>query len=227
VSAKPGRAVENLGPAANAPTGGHRLDIAEGSGLSETRTSTRLLTEDIGFERGQVRDLDERYGKLHDRSFAVEWRTQTTIRAKESTAQLLALLADSGFAWRDIARLVGVSLPAVKKWRRGDGVSGENRRRVASLIALCDVIEDHYSITELASWFEMPILDGINLTALDLYEANRADLIFRLASGHDDPERVATDFRLDWRTALTSEFETFKSADGELSIRLKGSESGA
>lgn len=208
-------------------TGGRRLNFTGNPSLSETRTSTRILTEDIGFERSQVRDLNERFSELHDDSFAIEWRTQTAIRAKEATAGLLDSLADAGFAWRDVARLIGVSVPAIKKWRRGEGVSGENRRRVASLVALCDLIEDHYPIIELASWFEMPILNSINLSALDLYEANRADLVFRLASGHDDPERIVTDFRPDWRTTLTSDFETFTSEDGQLSIRPKGDRRGA
>ncbi len=209
------------GTASN-PTGGTRLGVSADNRLSETQTSSRLLTQDIGFGRRQVKDLGERFGALHDRSFFAEWRTRTAERGRSSSAEMLDVLADLGLAWRDIARLVGVSVPAVKKWRRGDGVTGENRRKIASLLALCDLIEDHYMVSDIGSWFEMPIVADVNFAPLDLYENNRADLVFRFASGHDDPERIMTDYRSDWRTSMVSEFETFRSADGSLSIRPKG-----
>lgn len=41
-------------------------------------------------------------------------------------ASMLSDLAELGFAWRDIARLVKVSVPAVQKWRKGgEGLRGE------------------------------------------------------------------------------------------------------
>lgn len=60
------------------------------------------------------------------RNAAVEWRTAAAERAKDSVASMLSDLADLGFARRDIARLVKVSVPAVQKWRRGEGVRGES-----------------------------------------------------------------------------------------------------
>ena len=216
-----GDATSVTGETSSKPTGGPDLGSVVRPTLSQTRTSSQLLTEDIGFERNQVKGLGEEFDQLHHRSFAVEWRTQTALRAKDSTSEMLGILADLGFAWRDIARLVGVSVPAVKKWRRGEGVTGENRHKVASLVAFCDLIIGHYAIHEIASWFEMPIVPEVSITALDLYQADRADLIFRLASGYEDPERIVTDYHPHWRSALTSSFETFRSADGMLSIRPK------
>lgn len=55
-------------------------------------------------------------------------------------ASMLSDLAELGFAWRDIARLVKVSVPAVQKWRKGEKASGESHSRVASLLAACDLI---------------------------------------------------------------------------------------
>ncbi len=46
-------------------------------------------------------------------------------------------LADHGFAWRDIARVVGVkACPQFTKWRKGAGVTGENRLNIARLLPL-------------------------------------------------------------------------------------------
>jgi len=108
------------------------------------------------------RDLDD----LHQRSHEVEWRTLAADRARSSTTALLDELAAMGFAWRDVARLVGVSVPAVQKWRRGEGATGENRARLASLLAACDLIAAHYLVEDLATedcvaWLQADLGDGL------------------------------------------------------------------
>src|SRR6266487_3148320 len=75
--------------------------------VSATRTAAKLLTEDIGFGRTRARILNEDYDDLHQQSRFVEWRAVTADRGRASTMEMLAELADLGFAWRDIARLVG------------------------------------------------------------------------------------------------------------------------
>ncbi len=189
--------------------------------ISETRTQGHLLTKDIGGYRQEVRVLDERFGYLHKQSKDFEWRTLTAQRAKASVLTMLGELADLGFGWRDIARLVGVSVPALQKWRRGEKTSGESRQKVAKLLAACDLIRLHYLIEEVASWFEMPLVSGIPTNPIDLYAANRADFCFEFASGDADPERLLTEFDPDWRERYRSNFEVFEASDGRLSIRTK------
>ena len=189
--------------------------------LSETRVLASQLTEDIGGNRAEVRDLHESIHDLHKRSHDVEWRTRSAERAKASVVTMLGKLADLGFAWRDVARLVGVSVPAVQKWRRGDKTSGDSRLKVASLLAACDIIAAHYLIEEVASWFETPLVASAPVTPLDLYAANRADLVFDFASAHADPEALLTEFDPAWREQYRSDFEVFEAADGHRSIRIK------
>ena len=189
--------------------------------LSETRVLASQLTEDIGGNRAEVRDLHESYDDLHKRSHDVEWRTRSAERAKASVVTMLGTLADVGFAWRDVARLVGVSVPAVQKWRRGEKTSGDSRLKVASLLAACDIIADHYLIEDVASWFEMPLVASAPVTPLDLYAANRADLVFDFASAHADPEALLTEFDPSWREHYRSDFEVFDAGDGHRSIRMK------
>ncbi len=65
----------------------------------------RVLQEDVTAGRREVRewDLDER----------------TAAKARlDALALLEELSTDRGFSWSDIARLSGVSVSAVRKWRR-------------------------------------------------------------------------------------------------------------
>lgn len=190
--------------------------------LSGTKTVTRVLTEDIGIIRYQARDLHEATEELHQKSHIAEWNERTANRGKAKTQDLLNELADLGFAWRDIARLVGVSVPALQKWRRGEGVTGENRLKVASLLAACDLVsEDYPNIHDVSSWFEMPIHLEAPVTPIDLWVDGRTDLVFEFASSHPDPDRILTAWDPAWRDRYRSDFEVFRAGDGQLSIRPK------
>jgi hypothetical protein len=119
-----------------------------------------------------------------------------------------------------IARLVGVSVPAVQKWRRGETATGESRGRVASLLAACDLIREQYLVEDVAQWFEVPLLVGVcPVTTADLYAAGQVPLVFNYASGHVDAEQTLTEFDPTWRERYRSDFETFRAGHGQLSIR--------
>lgn len=189
--------------------------------LSETKLMAARLTEDVGGGRSEARILHMQYEDLHQRSRDVEWRAATAGRAKAGVATMLGDLADLGFAWRDIARLVGVSVPAVQKWRKGEKASGDSRKKLASLLAACDLIASHYKVEEIASWFEMPLSSLAPITPIDLYADDRTDLVFEFACGHTDPEAILTQFDPDWRERYRSDFEVFQAGDGKMSIRMK------
>lgn len=138
--------------------------------------------------------------------------------------ELLDMVYEAGFAWRDVARLANVSVPAVQKWRRGDRSTGQNRYRVAKLVAFLDVLSDHF-VVDAASWLEMPVKEGVELSRLDLLAKNRFDLVLELISDDGDPrsaEEVLEEFDPEWRSVLVdSAFETFMASDGVVSIRPK------
>lgn len=201
-----------------AATGGTLAPFPE---LTTTSTSAAKLTENVGFVRSKARDLSDRVTDLHQESHFAEWDNRTAERGKSSPADMLSTLGDLGFAWRDVGRLLGVSVAAIQKWRRGAGVSGESRSRLASLLAACDLIIDHYEVSEIASWFEMPLLRDVPVTPLDLYAKGQHKLVFEYGSGHLEPEQVLTEFDPDWRERYRSDFEVYRANDGELSIRPK------
>jgi hypothetical protein len=103
----------------------------------------------------------------------------------------------------------------------GERATGESRLKVASLLAACDLIAEHYDVREIASWFEMPLVADVPVTPIDLYATEQPQLVFEYASGHDDPEQVLTSFDPEWRARYRSDFEVFRAGDGELSIRPK------
>lgn len=190
--------------------------------LSETETNVALLTEDVGGNRSEVRVLTERVEALHQVSHDLEWRTVTSRHARENVATMLSSIADLGFAWRDIARLVGVSVPALQKWRKGEKASGDNRLKLAGILAACEIISSHYMVADIASWFEVPLSLTAPVTPIDLYANGNIDLVFEFASGHSDPEALLSQFDPEWREHFRSDFEVFDAGDGHRSIRAKG-----
>lgn len=146
---------------------------------------------------------------------------QQAVAAAEP-AKLLRTLVDAGMSWRDVARLVQVSVPAVQKWRRGGDITGANRLRLARVVALLDVLSAN-AIAEQVSWLEMPVKNGVSISRMDMLADGRFDLVLELVS--DDHTTVPVDGVLDefepsWRTSrVDSHFETFVDAEGVVAIR--------
>lgn len=180
------------------------------------------LTEQIGDLNNRARVVHEDTDDLHLDALILEWQAKTNDLVRQDVPSLLGHLARLGFAWRDIARLIGVSVPAVQKWRRGGTATGTSRSAAAAILAACDLITEHYLVQDVASWFETPIIFGYPVTALDLYAAKRVPLVFRLATGKADPEAVLSAFDPEWREHYRSDFEVFSTDDG-LAIRAKES----
>lgn len=169
----------------------------------------------------KVAVLQQDVTETHSQALKNEWEVLTTHRARSNALDLLGLLADQGFAWRDIARMLGVSVPAIQKWRRGEKISGENRFKLAQLVAAQDLIASRYEIRDIESWFETPI-SGAPVTPTDIWAAGDTQLVFDYASGVLSPEEALNLFDPEWRTKYDSPFETFLGDDGIRSIRAKG-----
>lgn len=184
------------------------------SALQNTATASHLVTK--------VATLNNDIRESHVKALTQEWSIRRQQRAQTGVRELLELLADQGFAWRDIARMIGVSVPAIQKWRKGEKAAGENRLKLASLIAAQDLIASQYQIQEIESWFETPIMEGIPVTPIDMWAANETFLVLEYASGHLDPEAALSRFDPSWRETYDSGFEVFRGEDGQMSIRSKG-----
>ena len=113
--------------------------------LPATTTSYRELSDQAGFLRNVVRIIAGDVASLH-RNLGHKGLDE---RAQEfkglTTRELLNGLNRLGFTWRDVARMMRVSVPAVQKWRKGESASGENHKRLMVLRALMTMLDDFVS----------------------------------------------------------------------------------
>jgi len=207
-------------------------DVLE-PGPTPTQTSAVTTTDKVrqrsewsGVIRTLATAVSEAAADMHQGDYMVEHRVRTSELAGAGGQVLLNELADLGFAWRDIAKTIGVSVPAIQKWRRGDGLTGENARKLASLVAGCEIIQKFNPvITDVAMWFEVPIVDEAPLTPIDLWATGNQQLVFEHGrvdvSSKVDPYDTMDSFDPKWRETYRSDFETFQAGDGGLSIRLR------
>ncbi len=143
-------------------------------------------------------------------------------KARRSVSSLLADLgSDRGMSWSDIARLVGVSPSAIRKWRREGSATGENRLALARLAAFMDLLEG-FAIEDPASWLEVPLVDGYTVTALDVYVSKGgAVLLLDYADTRVAVTELLDESLPDWRERFGSAFEVYEAADGHPAIRQR------
>lgn len=185
-----------------------------------TKTTQDELAERAGHLRGATRFLLEDVAEVHDEAMEIQLEARTDEAAKRSVADLLTELADLGFAWRDIAQLVGVTVPAVRKWRQGEPATGVHRRAVARLLAFADVLKSDHLVSEVSSWMEIP-LAGSSTTGIDVYSQGGANPLLLHAAGHLSSEELLDTIDPNWRDALDDRFEVVPGDDGEPIIRMR------
>lgn len=185
-------------------------DLVEDAGLLRSRT--RLLGHDVA-------ETDRRARDFHQEMLQQQLDYRARRLAKAGMGGLLNELAECGFAWRDIAALAGVSVPAVRRWRQGETPTGEHLLDVARIVALVETLRDDHLVSDVASWMEMPLAQGAPLTAIDLAAAGRLPDIVDVAASHSTGEAVLDLWQPGWRDKFRSEYEVFEAADGQPGIR--------
>jgi len=140
---------------------------------------------------------------------------------------LLDELEQLGFARRHVARLIGVSVPTLARWR---GVRAQPREpmsadvldKLAALLDVCTLVRNTSFVPDVAAFFETPVLPGAPIRPMDLYAAGRVDLLLDWASRTvQEPAALLSAFDPGWRERYHSEYEVFEAADGDLAIRAK------
>lgn len=165
---------------------------------------------------GEVQEL---HGAVREHDLA----DRTLEKSKKSVANLLEELAgDRGMGWSDIAEVVGVSVSAVRKWRKGGVASPESRSKLARIAALLDVLEEKGIIEDPAAWMEMnfTLEPGYFIRPLDLYLEGHITELIELAEQRQTTAQVLDQVRPNWRQSR-SDFEVYLDVDGERSIRRR------
>lgn len=160
---------------------------------------------------------------MHDEARELDLTQRAFEKGKKSVATLLEELATQrGMSWSGIAEAVGVSVSAIRKWRKGGDASPASRSSLAQIAALLDLLEDKAPIEDPAQWMEMdlPLGLGYFIRPLDLYLDGHDSALIELAEQRRTMSQVLDDVRPDWR-AERSSFEVYTDTDGQRSIRQR------
>lgn len=204
------------------PTGtsaGGIADYAETAAPSATRT----LSLRLDYLRSDVDNLGGEVHELHGEARELDLTDRTFEKGKKSVATLLhELTTERGMGWSDIAEVVGVSVSAIRKWRKGGDASPESRNNLARIAALLDVLEEKGLVQDPAHWMEMdlPLGPGYFIRPLDLYLDGHVTALIELAEQRRSMTQVLDEIVPAWR-ASRSDFEVYTDTDGERSIRLR------
>ena len=147
---------------------------------------------------------------------------RTSEAQRMSVRSLLTGLSREGVSWSVLSRLLGVTVPAIRKWRLGEGGTlPENRQALARLLALVAMLSEQFLIEDAISWLEMPLAPG-RVTLADGYAAGRVDLILDYAAGWISVESMLDELDPNWRESeALIEHELFEAPDGLPAIRAK------
>jgi transcriptional regulator with XRE-family HTH domain len=155
---------------------------------------------------------DERSAFLRQAAAQLAWQDPRDI--------LRQLASDYGMSWAAIARMVGVSSAAIRKWRRGESVSPDAREALAGLLAFLQHASSCQPISDIGSWLEMRVVPTARLTPIDLYTAGAGALLLDWLGEYVSVDEMLHQFDSDWQTkyARDSRFEIGEGPDGERAI---------
>jgi hypothetical protein len=168
--------------------------------------------------RDRAGSLKSEVDGTHHEARAQRLDELTSMISRQEPHEVLAELSGAfGLSWSTLSRLIAVSPTAVRKWRKGEAISADNRRALSRLRAFLDLLERNASpLQDVASWLEVRISDDATITAVDLYVADRIDLILDLASARISPHEALQAFDPEWRAKYASDtkFQVVRASDG-------------
>ncbi|WP_437084771.1 hypothetical protein [Streptomyces sp. enrichment culture] len=175
--------------------------------------------EDVALARGRHRQAE--HGRHRNRREWLTARRQELVRTRSVQELLHELSVEQGMTWVDMSRMLRVSVPALRKWRKAGGVSPENRDRLAGLVAFLQVLYEA-SVRDPAQWIAQPLVDGFTVTILDLYTPELAPEFVELGAGDVSSVMLLDRIEPQWRETYQSEYEVFSAEDGMPALRPRG-----
>jgi hypothetical protein len=197
-------------------------DTAQADIATELSRVAAHLRDRVALLNQDVEELGNDVGDRHRRFLTRELEERAAQKGKGGVIQLLDELTDErGMSWTHIAKLVGVSVPTLRKWRNGGSITGENRGRLARLAAFLEMLEV-LNVQDPASWLEMPLWDKVPLTPLDVYVTVGPQRLLEYAGGHlDGPSQLLDELDPDWQGRyLDSGYRVNEGPDGYLVVSV-------
>lgn len=165
-------------------------------------------------------DTDDRWQRLDEAR--LDLLNERTQEKNLLTVQALLdeLATDWGMAWSDIAAVAGVSVSAIRKWRKGGTSTPENRQRLARIDAFLSCLTEH-AVGDPAQWMEMelPLPPGYSIRPIDLFMQGQELALLEIASQKPAAE-VLDVVAPGWRENR-SDFEVVLDVDGHRTIRRR------
>lgn len=197
-------------------------------------TADSYLTREWTRQRRRVKntfdavtsDLTERLGAArarHEQQHGLEIEKRFGVYRNTDAKTLLTTLATKyGYAWADVARMLGVSVPAIRKWRFDGGASAENTTRLATLLAFSDCLAGAAKRIQPAAWMLRPLLPEYTVTPRDLYSRENAPALLDLALGATDVREALSRLQPDWETRYDAHgFQVERFQDGSYGITAR------
>lgn len=172
--------------------------------------------------RDQIGDTSTEATDLHRNVEQLNLNQLTRKLEAESPISLLNILADDFlFPWALLARVVGVSPTAVRKWRRGEAITPIHHQRLAEFVAFCQTLQDREPrITNVPHWLEMPVDRRVDASRLDLFLEGMRTGLLELVAGRRTCEELLDEAAPGWHELAVRgrQFEVITHEDGSTSI---------
>ena len=186
---------------------------------ARTRISNLERTEhQAGLLHTEKRDALGAARLWHENALRGLLRVKTDEKTKASVLELLVELTEAhGLGWSDIGRLVGVSVPAIRKWRLGGDASSANHVALARLAAFMEMLQES-GISDATTWLTLPF-DEVEVSKVQIYrqgDSAGAAALLAFAKGHIVRDDVLAKVPVSAGSAPTS--KVVEAPDGNLSI---------
>lgn len=167
----------------------------------EVAQEAARLTDEVDVTSGAVHQL---HAEALERALSL---AALDLESEQLSSLLEELTEEFAFTWSTLARCVHVTPTAVRKWRRGDESSRENKQKVASLLAFSKSLKDiDPRVHDVGQWLEGLVSPAATLTRVDLYRLGGNINLLRMARsvvrvGPDNirPEDLLDYHVEDWR----------------------------
>lgn len=172
--------------------------------LGETRSEqvARPLLHRTAELRDETTWLAETAADLHAGEVEAELERTASLLAQADPSELLHRLGtELGFSWTTVANLLRVTPTAIRKWRRGEAMTAENRAQLAKLVAFCEALpRAHPLIADPALWLEMPVTTETAITHGQLFSRGLSYQLLDLAGQRKTPQQLLDEAEPGWRT---------------------------
>jgi len=185
-------------------------------------TSPDLLVARTAELRDSVDDLSTNVETLHSNSQELQLAHVAAELELVKAPELLGELADQFvLPWALLARTIGVTPAAVRKWRRGERITPQYHQRLAEFVAFCRVLAQRDPrIDDVGHWLEMSVASSADVSRADLYiDGHRTELL-DIARRSSTGEQVLDAADPGWRDriARARHFQVVRHEDGSTSL---------